>query len=366
MGNAKQNGRNGKIELMRFICAVIIVGLHFTLYNDVSGYFLSGALAVEFFFILSGYLMMASIDRAQNTLGASTDLGGETFRFISKKLKGLYPEVLIAYIIAFVVLFFAKGKTLTGAIKLAIDSIWEVFLLNETGLQTSTVNSVTWYLSAMIISMAILYPLLRKNSKLITNIILPLAALFVLGYLCKNYSTPRNPNKWIGFAFKGMLRGFAEIGMGVVCYQITKAFSRLNLTTFGKVILTSLEPVLYVSYIVYLLFIKSSTRDWILVPLLMLAIGISFSGHTFTHRLFDNAATTFLGKFSLPLYLGHFCWGRYFSVLFPNIESWQMKICIYCGVSLASAAAIYLLSSLIRRYGIAKKLLRLFVVAEHN
>ena len=360
MDNRRRAGRNGKIELMRFICAIIIVLYHFDDAMDKRRFFASGSLAVEFFFILSGYLMMAYIDRQNNTQ-AGYNLGKETFQFLGRKVKALYPEVLIAYIIGFVVRCMAENKSFSGGVWLAVDSIWEVALLRQTGLALKGINPVTWYISTMLMSMAIYYPLLRKYKEMMSHILIPLASLLVLGWLCQNYTSPLDPSKWLGWAFKGAVRGFGEIGMGVVCYQLTKAFSKLHLTMVGKATVTFLEPVAYGLYIAYMYSMSGSKQSWIVIPLLVLGIGISFSGQTLTHRLLDGSFTTLLGKISFPLYLGHFYWATFFLKLLPEGMSWENKLGIYIALSVATTIVLYVISALTRRYHIGRKIGRLFV-----
>ena len=99
---AKSN-RNGKIEFLRFLFSVIIV-IHHSRYilGDDQCLFLGGSLAVEFFFLVSGYLMMASIDRISARKAPGQDLGRETLGFLWRKARAVYPDLLIAWVIALV------------------------------------------------------------------------------------------------------------------------------------------------------------------------------------------------------------------------------------------------------------------------
>ena len=60
--------RNGKIELMRFVFAIVIACFHLNM-----GIFSSGMLAVEFFFIVTGYLLAKSLSKYNH---AKSDNGG--------------------------------------------------------------------------------------------------------------------------------------------------------------------------------------------------------------------------------------------------------------------------------------------------
>ena len=115
--------RNGKIEFLRFLFAVIIV-LHHSRYlvSDEKCIFLGGSLAVEFFFIVSGYLMMATIEKKRLTNSSVLMLGNETLQFILKKVKSVYPDVLIAWIIACVFISYVKDNSFFEVILLFFNS----------------------------------------------------------------------------------------------------------------------------------------------------------------------------------------------------------------------------------------------------
>lgn len=58
--------RVGEIDFWRFVFSLIIVLLHIrAIVGEENCLFNNGAYAVEFFFILSGYLLMGSIERAR-------------------------------------------------------------------------------------------------------------------------------------------------------------------------------------------------------------------------------------------------------------------------------------------------------------
>ena len=80
--------RNGKLELLRFLFSVIVMLLHA---GNIPGFenrlFKTGAFSVEFFFLISGYLMMGSIERSM-TYPQQESIGKETFRFLRKKSSG--------------------------------------------------------------------------------------------------------------------------------------------------------------------------------------------------------------------------------------------------------------------------------------
>lgn len=86
--------KNGEIEFLRFVFACIIVIHHSS--NFLFGgnwIFQWGSFSVEFYFIVSGYLMMNSIEKRREP---SPALGKETVQFLRGKLKALCPEIIVA------------------------------------------------------------------------------------------------------------------------------------------------------------------------------------------------------------------------------------------------------------------------------
>ncbi|MBQ9861374.1 MAG: acyltransferase [Clostridia bacterium] len=85
----KNNKSVGEMEFLRFVFSIIIVLHHSRNFvGNKSSLFLNGAFAVEFFFILSGFLMMKSIRKIQTD---SQNLGAETARFIKRNICRYVP-----------------------------------------------------------------------------------------------------------------------------------------------------------------------------------------------------------------------------------------------------------------------------------
>ena len=91
--------RNCELDLLRFIFSVIVMFFHgkkmFDSYDG--GLFQYGYTAVEFFFVVSGYLMALS---AQKYTGEN--IAADTFDFMKKKLKTLIPFLLGAFAVSFI------------------------------------------------------------------------------------------------------------------------------------------------------------------------------------------------------------------------------------------------------------------------
>lgn len=86
--------------------------------------------------------------------------------------------------------------------------------------------------------------------------------------------------------------------------------------------------------------------DFFLLLIIVLAIGLTFSRQTLGQGIFNNKFVTFLGKFSLPLYLGHYYWSKLLKELLPAEIGTMQATLIYLGASFASAGLVMLLSFL--------------------
>lgn len=339
--------KNGKIDFLKFLFAAVIV-VHHGMQKVIGlkqGFFIGGSLAVEFFFIVSGYLFMASIQRMpERTL----PLGIETGKFMLRKYKSFYPEVAIAFLIGFAVEFVVQSETLPDLWQMTFHN---AFLLNMTGIGVLNSHGELWYISSMLLCMLILYPFVRKSPHIMTNVVLPLTAVLILGYFCGNETTPRNPLQWMGFTYKGNLRALAEISIGICLYPLGQRLRAMKLSKFSRFMLTVIEWGCYLCLLWYMAMESASRRDYYYVAVYAVAILISFSGQGIDASLFQNSFSSFLGRISFPLYLSHNCWAKNINTFLPEGLSRIEKLLIYGVVSLVTTAVVFGLSSLIRVLG---------------
>ncbi len=354
------NKRVGEMEFLRFLFSVIIVLHHSRNFvGNATSLFLNGAFAVEFFFILSGFLMMKSMSKLQ---GDPENLGGETVRFIKKKYLSLCPDMIVSWIIGAVATAVVAKYTVGAIGNMLRDGIWEMGLLTMTGIRMSTINNAVWYLSSMLLCMAVLYPLLRKYKNMAKFVVIPIITLLIFGYFIVKTDSIRLPFGWAGVTYRGNLRAFADLGVGIVLYQITETFKTKRITAFSKVLLTVVKYVGVLSLVWYMYAIRKPTvqYDLFYIFVIMLVIGLVFSNQTYGARLFDNRVVGFLGKFSLPLYLSHYYWSRLLKELPASVGATQAML-LYLLLSVVTAAVVMALSALIKKYKPFSEIKRLFV-----
>ena len=254
-----------------------------------------------------------------------------------------------------------------------IDNFWELTLVRMSGLYTGGLDGVIWYLSAMLIGMAILYPLLLRHEDEMTHIVCPLLALFLYGYLCRNYSHPRDPGVWTGFAYKGLLRGIAGLSAGVTAriavQWVERRLRGRSLTAFGSFMISLAEMVFLILPIRYMYLRTPSQTDYFYMFLMLILVILCFSNLGWESRLlrgrtWPGRISAILARYSLALYLSHIYFAQGIGS-FPGAESWTdpQKMGVYLMLSFANGLLVLLLSTLCRRNapGIRRAVKRLFI-----
>lgn len=309
------NKRNGTLELWRFLFSLYILLFHIEknfFHQRIDGIRLNlslcphGAIGVEFFFLLTGIFLAQSARKEPAAPASADDLGRSTLRYLGKKCKGVFPCHLIAFAIIFIVTVWSERMKWLAAARLLIDSLPDVLLVQWSGIPSANLNGVEWYLSVMLISSAVIYPLCRRYASVFSKVAAPVAGCMIIGYLGQKYGRLTEVNLWDGLFYKSMLRGFAEILLGVFICEIcmdylTPLRGRLRRRT--KVLLTLTEWGAY-GYATLFSFVTFPWEgEFVTLMAIMLAVTLSYSGLTYTAALFNRPFVYFLGRCSLAIYL---------------------------------------------------------------
>ena len=343
MNNAKNY--SSELDLWKFIFALGILIHHSELlYGGNYLIFRGGSIFVEFFFITSGLLMTQSAyNRRTIPVPQNRDLSREVWLFIKKKLTVIYPYILLSSVVSFIIYVCIDAPVLSEAAGNGFKALTEILLVNWSGLVSYTFNGPTWYISCMLLSFAVLYPLILKYGKTISRLVCPLIAVFLLGYLKQKYGNFRNPSAWDGLFLKGMIRGFAEISLGAFCYECVLFLRRYRFTVFTKTFLT------VVSYLTLIcVFVISNSKncyDYDAPTVIALAISIIIvagNNTVFSGLLGRIPVISWLGRFCMILYLNH----RYLSRLLGRLnERWGLGakplMLLYVGTAFAASLCAF-------------------------
>lgn len=349
---------NGIISFWKFCFCLMIIIYHARLFADKNDYILLplGSIGVEFFFIVSGYFMTK---KALNTTKETSGLGKETIGFILTKVKLLLPYVFLGGLLS---LLFLNIYTNMNVYK-NISSLWDILLLKMTGLKGTQVNVPAWYLSSMLLCMFILYPLIRKYKREFIYIAMPLIILLGSGIISQNVSNFRNPNDWLGFTFLGNIRALIELSIGSIIYVIYEKIKNVEFTTFGKIAITIIEILGFITPFIFSQFIASKKYDFIIILILSISILIAFTQKSLDSHILNNKFTYWLERLSLPLYIFNYPIRIFMlnSSLFSNINYYQKTLIFITITFIVSIISMYIIEYLKKKNYYIKPLKSIFI-----
>ncbi len=296
--NKLTGGRNGTIDFLRFVFSLFVAALHFNGVVDYPNERFQGAyFSVEFFFLVSGFLFAKSMKKYDENESDAWEVG---VSFIKKKYLSVFSYQIIAVILVAadrLFLYYDGFKSLISKICNAFPS---VFYLQMLGAPEDSRFYHEWYISAMLLVMMILAPLMLKHRKALMYAA-PAVSIWTYCYLHHSLGTIETQKDWLGFLYSGNFRALAGILMGCVCYELLSKgiFDKAN-----RYVLIITEIACYALVFAFASGNHDDKYELTLIFILALAVMISFSDKGRIDFL-DNKISFFLGKISLPLYICH-------------------------------------------------------------
>ncbi len=333
---------NGMINLMKFLFAFAVFGLHG---SEIFGghFFPGGWISVEFFFIFCGFTLAQRAEKLPDISGAGA-IGEETFSTLKKRILKIFPYLLSAALLSFllkhiIVSGFSSWKTDT------LRMIPEVFMSQMAGFPGYWATGVSWFLSAMWIGIALVYPLMLSGKALFRKVLAPLFAVLIYGYLVITTGTLTEPGRFLGLVFKGTLRALAGICLGCSSFEISRVLREKKWSSYG---IAAAEITGYLVLFVIMM-VKNDGETYAYLPfVIMVLIGISGSGCDGFSEKLDGRITRFLGDVSMILYLNHYYVADIIQNRFPGGALWK-KFALYAAVTGVIVLANVLVKTLIEK-----------------
>lgn len=298
--------KNGTIELCRFIFIAAICIMHFcNTYFGSAPRFGAAYTAVEFFFIVSGYLLFKYFyEKRDNGKGA--------FSYTFSRIKKLYPYYIIAFLLIFICIMIDSREGIIGWIINLGGSFFELVFLHISGLKCFRLfNYPTWYISAMLIAGYFIYACLEQFGDKFVKAVMPILVIIIYVDFSRNSGCL---DVWGGARFgvsDAVARGFAGMSIGGMCYFVVNKliiyFSENKNTDWLKIPLSILEIFCFGMALFLMHGMGGTQADFYVIPLLAAGITLSFSQITSlsaaTNKTNVNRLCVFLGKLSYPMFL---------------------------------------------------------------
>ena len=315
------------VEFYRFVSAVLILCYHcnFFLFNNTE-YFASSYLLVEFFYILSGFLLCRTVSRR----GPVSDPVGATTRYLKGRLRQLYPHHLFSWLIVAAIGLFVTGELSAG--KILSVGCTELLLVNVFGfVRGQSINIVCWYLSALLFASAIVYYLLVSRPKLFLHLLAPLIMVLLYGCMVDGKGHLASTILFTQYSrFYGFFRALADICTGCMAWRLFEYWKDKRLR-HEALWATLYESAVFIA--VGVSFVRHpGLYDFYYVPLFFGFVISVFRGQSLFSRLLDNRLSEALGTVSYAYYLNNLIVIMPYRWLFPQEDNF-LRMCLICGVA---------------------------------
>ena len=311
--------RNSSIDYLKFLFSIVIVLYHYGLWFD------GGYIVVEGFFMITGFLMMGALYRKKDVPDTAPD---STAKFVFRKYKAIFLPLLFSAISGYLIyelLIFEHTAKL--ALKQLPYMLFEVFPLQMAGFDTFCATGVSWYLSAMLLGLAILYPFAKRNPEGFAYTVCPPLVLLVYGFLCVQYHQLDVNSHWIlGVLNAGVLRAMAGIAAGCFLYALVlRAKTELTLKARACYTVLELAALCYLFRSMMTADFYRTGHDFVMVAVLFGILYLALSEKSLIAHYCKHRYTKILATWSTYIYLNHYAWNIYFkNVLATNKSPLQL------------------------------------------
>jgi peptidoglycan/LPS O-acetylase OafA/YrhL len=325
--------RNNLVELGRFVYSLLVLGYHvqFSYSDDEVDFFENGALAVEFYFLLSGYFLARSLEKLVKD--DKTTFFKKVYFFMKNKITALLNVHFLSIIVVIIIILCFDISSFWDKFLNGIPSIFFVQMaIVWSGDFNKALIVPEWYLSAMLfcmLFMVIIFLLLGQSVKGIYSTII-LVGILILITVIAGLITSWKFNENIVYD----IRAWGEMSIGMFSYYLSICIKNKTFGNKFNLILKIVEmigyslPVIFgivpisINYQAYLMMVT------VICEFLAVAITFSEKGNIIKSQKL-NKAFGYLGAISLPIYLFHPVIITFIDYINKSIPKWAKYLIVF-------------------------------------
>lgn len=355
--------RNFNIDLLRMLFAFFIVYAHMGLLKMVPET-ICGAM-IAFFFVLTGYFTMVGCDKRRE--------GGQTMGgFLLSKIMTFLPYLIAAGIVTFVLQTILQidyyGYAVTESLLSSFLTFFaDVSCLGMFDMPFMMGNVAVWYLSGMILGLAVTYPLITRYGHSFSKYASPVIAAICISVSLRLSGTLFGPYTEMGGVTKGMLESVGMICLGYFAFECSSRLKTIRFTDFGRWMLTFVELGGYILSVVMMFswneiytghLVGHFSREWYeLLSCVLIFISTTLTCSGITHLAIDVSGrpllmklSSFLATGSLVLYLSNY-YQIYFVGKMMKTQPLNEQLWLVVAFVSASFIAVYIGGKILRKAG---------------
>ena len=304
--------RESGIDVIKFFLSIVILLYHWGLG------FGGGYLAVEGFFMISGFLMLRSLCKRQ-----AQDGPDGTARFLLRKYGALFLPLLFSALLGFWIYeSLIEQRTLLEMAKNLPLLLYEIFPMQVAGLPAMHTTGVSWYVSAMLLAMAILHPLAKRDPRRFSFTVAPLIALLGYGLIAVGCGQLDAPNTRLlsGLVSSGLVRALAGISAGGLLFALCPTEQQGARSAPSRILFTALELGGW-AFIAWAMNAKGVARgpmDFVTMAALFGVLYVALSKRSVFALLLHHRWTAVLAACSTYTFLNHYAWVQYLRRAYPE------------------------------------------------
>lgn len=276
--------KNHAFDFFKVLFMIVII-LHHSLLLDK--WLVRGYIMVEFFFIISGYLLFQTYKR-------NTDL--TVVQYFKRRISKLYPYYFAAFILLSIFYTLLKKGL---PYKSILNGILELFMLQNTIIPGGGgINYPLWYMSVLITASVLIYALLRVIPVKKFNYLALIVIVCVYTYLMRK----SNIEQWncVFIFYLPWWRGAADMLIGIVLHQVVDYFRAKQIKSF---IYGAMEIICFAG-IMILLFVNGAYDYLTVLFIIGLIFAVSLKSFVFDYIGKSNIIH-YLSKYEYVAYVNH-------------------------------------------------------------
>ncbi len=288
------NSRNCLLDILRLFFCIVIVLHHANLLKG-------GYLAVEYFFILSGFYLY----KKYHIMNVSNfnDMCVISCVHVFKAIKKIYVVFIVSSVLSFI--FYSllkeyKGQEFDSAIVLIINGF---FFVQSFGIPVLSLTGVEWFLSSYFFVIFVLIPIILKYKHIYIIYYAPIFILCIYGFIISRHGHLVAYCMDHEFISAGMLRAFADIMVGCLCFELC-VYLKNN---FGYFKYYRYIGIFFAVLSIFFIIIWKDNYmiDFIFIVSASCTI-ISLNADIIEFKYYLGQISSFCKTFSVVLFLNHF------------------------------------------------------------